>query len=122
MAPFEADLPPATAKSRLEPFKEFILRLKRDGRSYNEIRQILASTIEALSGRSETVAVVSVRQSADARTHAPSHASLRFLLASSGVLAWAVHCARPGSRKPDPVVMVSRCADVDAVGHSDGAR
>src|SRR5215469_8090996 len=35
-------VPTATAKSRLEPFRELILRLRRDGHSYNAIRLILA--------------------------------------------------------------------------------
>jgi hypothetical protein len=34
-------VPTATSKSRLEPFRELILRLRRDGHSYNAIRLIL---------------------------------------------------------------------------------
>jgi hypothetical protein len=36
-------LPPAKAKGRLESYREFILRLRRDGRSYTEIQQILTT-------------------------------------------------------------------------------
>jgi hypothetical protein len=35
-------LPPIVAKSRLEPYRAFVLRLRRDGRTYREIKKILA--------------------------------------------------------------------------------
>jgi hypothetical protein len=37
------NLPPAKTKGRLESYREFILRLRRDGRSYTEIQQILTT-------------------------------------------------------------------------------
>jgi hypothetical protein len=35
-------LPPIVAKSKLEPYRAFVLRLRRDGRTYRNIKEILA--------------------------------------------------------------------------------
>jgi len=39
-------LPPIAAKSRLEPYRAFVLRLRRDGRTYRDIKRILADECE----------------------------------------------------------------------------
>lgn len=38
-----AILPPIETKSRLVPYRAFILRLRRDGRTYRDIKEILAN-------------------------------------------------------------------------------
>lgn len=40
------DLPKGVARSRLEPYREVILRMRRQGRTYHCIRRLLADTCE----------------------------------------------------------------------------
>jgi hypothetical protein len=51
-------LPANDARSRLEPYKEFVLRLRRQGRSYNKIRTILADRCSLTISKTALVAFV----------------------------------------------------------------
>jgi hypothetical protein len=68
------DLPVVAPLSRLEPHREFILRLRRDGRSYRQIRTILAERCSLQISRNALFEFVKRRSRP--RKHPVNHAAL----------------------------------------------
>lgn len=61
-------LPPKPSRSKLEPYREFIRELRRRGRSYQEITNILSDRCGVTAGVNSVYNFVRVREKADRGT------------------------------------------------------
>lgn len=70
-------LPPKPSRSKLEPYREFIRELRRRGRSYQEITDILRDRCGVIAGVNSVYNFVRVREKAEKGTRLRQRGSRR---------------------------------------------